>query len=763
MLRRLDVKEPWRSLKPGYWPTDIPLGGRTVLYGHNGSGKSTLAELLLHIAENDAPVNTVWEDDAGKKVTLQPGDKGPAIGMAVFTRKWVQENLAAFLDGEGASAIVTLGRDAIEAKGTEERLAAEIEDLEKQASEADRHRKQAAKDVKDAATQVQDKIIAGLKQFDYDHFTKNRYSVPNVTERLRSWKGQFPTEEACAEALARLDGDAPTELADVVGYQPTLSPSFNNDLAEILSDTPTRLALATLDGNPVAQRWVEEGISLHSDYSECLFCASEVTPERREQLARHFDESWMSIRQLATDMRSKVQAEAQSLQAWRRAFPEADSLEEDLRAAYEQAIATIDSKINPCLESLTKAETCLNDKINDPSSTPPTATVSVAKELQTATVPAGLISEHNDRARRHAELSAERRDLVLDHIVGSVSASFVSLCQRSETLEEDFAGRSKAVEVAMRELEKVRQAQFTTKHMADTLTHDLARVYGKNHLSVEVTEDGKSYACRRGQKSATDLSEGERTTLSLLYFLRKLEDEQTSGVDPAQRIVVVDDPSSSLDRESLFATHQWLVDTLAKFGQFIVLTHDFGLLRLFLKSQKNAWGSSMKAIRKQDADEIRFPRVSFLEMYASDVGDDRQSAICQLPEVLLRSTSEYAYLFQMVMAGVAEPDDHDRLFLLPNAARRVLEIFASYKAPHRSDFKQQLEVLVAQLDGEPFRDVYDFCNRYSHGEGHESVDVLDARTVYKQIRRCLEFLRALDEAHFANMCEATKVDPSVLG
>ncbi len=33
---------------------------------------------------------------------------------------------------------------------------------------------------------------------------------------------------------------------------------------------------------------------------------------------------------------------------------------------------------------------------------------------------------------------------------------------------------------------------------------------------------------------------------------------------------------------------------------------------------------------------------------------------------------------------------------------------------------------------------YDFCNRYSHGEGSESVDVLDARAVQGQIRRCME-------------------------
>lgn len=75
---------------------------------------------------------------------------------------------------------------------------------------------------------------------------------------------------------------------------------------------------------------------------------------------------------------------------------------------------------------------------------------------------------------------------------------------------------------------------------------------------------------------------------------------------------------------------------------------------------------------------------------------------------------------------------------------------------------QQLEVLVQADADEPFRDVYDFCNRYSHGEGSETVEVLDARAVHGQIRRCMEFLRAIDEDHIENMCKAVRINPSVL-
>lgn len=69
--------------------------------------------------------------------------------------------------------------------------------------------------------------------------------------------------------------------------------------------------------------------------------------------------------------------------------------------------------------------------------------------------------------------------------------------------------------------------------------------------------------------------------------------------------------------------------------------------------------------------------------------------------------------------------------LLPNGARRVLEVFTSYKAPHLGTFDQRLgDLMGGDLANNPYRDVYDFCNRYSHGEGGESVDVLDARVIH---------------------------------
>ncbi|WP_332643279.1 AAA family ATPase [Aeromicrobium sp.] len=757
MLRRIDLKQPWRSLSKGFWPDDLPLGCRTVVYGHNGSGKSTLAELLMSLADGESAAEIVWEGDDRIRTTVRPGGSSPSPFMAVFTRKWVEANLSDFLDGDNASAIVTLGKAAIDAKEEETRLEQEIERLRTEVNEAEKQRKAADQKVEKLAREIQDRIISELKEFDYNHYTKNRYSVVKVGEDLRKYKGDFPDANAHAEALKRLGEVTLAPISEIAPPPAGVGVQLAG-LTSLLGDTPTRVALEALDDNPPAQTWVEEGLGLHEELTHCLFCAGPVTDERRRQLTLHFDESWLQIRSRAKQLLTAVTHEKATIAAWHKSLPAASLLASDLQPVYEESVAKAKAETENRVLALEAVEHALDAKAHDPSATPEVPNWSALANAPSVTVLATAIREHNDQARRHDEVTTERKQTVFDHLVGSRSQVFRELEAQAKDASTRSETSRRAAGLAERRLEEVRQEQFTTNEMAEKLTLDLARVYGKNHLSVAVTSDGKSYACRRGDEAGTDLSDGERTTLSLLYFLRKLEDEQVPGGDPSQRIVVIDDPSSSLDREALFATHQWLIDTLKGFGQFVILTHDFGLLRLFIKSQKSAWGSSLKRIREGAADEIRFPKVTFLEMFAASVDGERGSRIGKLPLLLLNSTSEYAYLFSMVMAGVADSEDHERLFLLPNAARRVLEVFASYKAPHRTDFLQQLEVLVATKEGEPFRDVYDFCNRYSHGEGSESIDVLDARAVHGQIRRCMELLRAVDGEHFDRMCTATKID-----
>lgn len=256
MLRRLDVKTPWRSLSTGFWSSDFPLGKRTIVYGHNGSGKSTVAELLLSLAESNSAAGVIWEDEKGHKTTVRAGGASPSPHMAVYTRKWVEENLSAFLDGASAAAIVTLGKEAIDAKGEEERLLGEVDRLNSEAREAKKSQDTAEKKFKELAKAVQERIISELQTFDYQHFTRSRYSIPKIEENLRAYKGNFPDATSHTEALQRLGEGAPSPVAEV-SAPPSAVASDLGVLANLLSETPTRVAIEALENSTASQAWVE--------------------------------------------------------------------------------------------------------------------------------------------------------------------------------------------------------------------------------------------------------------------------------------------------------------------------------------------------------------------------------------------------------------------------------------------------------------------------------------------------------------------------
>jgi wobble nucleotide-excising tRNase len=117
----------------------------------------------------------------------------------------------------------------------------------------------------------------------------------------------------------------------------------------------------------------------------------------------------------------------------------------------------------------------------------------------------------------------------------------------------------------------------------------LKRYLGHSELQLSVEETG--YAITRAGVRAEGLSEGERTAIALLYFLKSLEDRD---FDLAHGVVVLDDPVSSLDQNALFAAFGFLRARTQPAGQLFILTHSFLLFRL-----TREWFSHLKGQDKR--------------------------------------------------------------------------------------------------------------------------------------------------------------------
>ena len=192
---------------------------------------------------------------------------------------------------------------------------------------------------------------------------------------------------------------------------------------------------------------------------------------------------------------------------------------------------------------------------------------------------------------------------------------------------------------------------------------------GRTELEVAAREDG--YELRRsGKRVEGSFSEGEKTAIALCYFLSTLEAEGRKRQD---LIVIVDDPISSLDTKALNYSFSILKSLLGGVSQLFLLTHNLHFMNEAKKWLKN---------KTNKENEEATATLLFLDAVQQDGELGLSSSIKELPKYIRDYESEYQYLFHLVKQFAESPDGlTGYLYVMPNAMRKVLEIFLAFKFP----------------------------------------------------------------------------------
>jgi energy-coupling factor transporter ATP-binding protein EcfA2 len=158
--------------------------------------------------------------------------------------------------------------------------------------------------------------------------------------------------------------------------------------------------------------------------------------------------------------------------------------------------------------------------------------------------------------------------------VGEAHAEFVQFSEvvtNASTALEDIKTKPADIQSRIDELER---AILEHRRPGDELTKELHAYLGRDELRFEVR--GSGYALTRDGQPVSHLSEGERTAIAFLYFLKSLQDK---AFDMSKGIVVIDDPVSSLDANSLFSAFGYMKERTKECGQLFILTHNFQFFR----------------------------------------------------------------------------------------------------------------------------------------------------------------------------------------
>ena len=727
------------------WPADLPEFARfNLIYGWNGSGKTTLSSLLRHLQNRTA----VTEGDIQFEVDGRPlagntVDTSPVPAVRVFDRDCVEKTVRA--NADALDPIYFLGLDSIERQQQLEELRRTLATVNADTDTAQATAEAAERTIDrfriDKASLIKG-ALTSAKFTKYNNHDKRNFRRAVEALTVDTYRNHLRDEKQKEEFLLQKEAQM-LDAVPLLSYErPALNGRTTARLREFLTRRVASRALDELAAYPDVARWVQRGLDLHTGTHQantCRFCGQALSADRRECLEAHFNDAFVAFqRTLADEIRSLSSMRVQ-LDGIR--FIDESRLYQHLRGDYVQAVSRAREVVADSVEQLRAIEAALERKKGTPFE-------EVAWPGQ-ATVPetGGWLSTElesvNSVLRKHNEMTTEFQ-ATMESACSALEMSYVAeaFLEYKEKVDAITAAQVAIQELTARAGELERQIAGMERDIvehrrpADELNRELRAYLGHDQLTIAVRDTG--YSITRAGQPATHLSEGEKTAITFLYFLKSL---QAKDFDLTKSVVVIDDPVSSLDASALFSAFGYMKERVKDTGQLFVLTHNFSFFR-----QVRNW---FHHLRGQDRRQQRF---YFLTAYSSD--GRRLARIGQLDSLLREYQSEYHYLFKLLKTEADRPDGDvalERLYGVPNIARRLLESFLAFRHPDARTLYDRVQLI--DFDRERKVRIIRLVETYSHSDslddpGHDPTLLTETRLV---VRDVLALIQASDPAHHAAM------------
>lgn len=742
-----------------------------LIYGQNGSGKSTLASLFRDCSlDDETPPAAALElevEQSGTRSNVSESDQLFWPRMRVFNADYMRQNLR-FDEATGPSpdSHLTLGKPTIDAEKRLKEVNERLAEIQPKLQPAQTEAQTAERQLDRRTTEVAGGVVTDLRNSSVATYrATNTYTKAHVRTLL----------EGDADVLVGASSDVAVDLATALSSTmptPSLTPPATLSEAEAVQAARDLLetdvvvkVIDTLRGHPDRAGWVQEGIALHEDLDTCLFCGQPLTKHRKEELAAHFD---TTLTTLQSDISALIETLEDSVKAsleYRDQIPKDGELYPELagelrsvRAGYRTAHDVYSRQVELLIQAL-------KSKHSNPFQTPDLAEDFDLTGPPTAAVE-GVIKKHQDKSDSHSEEVA-------------AAARRVELARVKEFSEEyaerksDVAAKQTAATDLQTEIQELRQEIVALQNVgtdpvpsAEELTKNVARLLGRADLKFTTGADGKHYVIERVGRPARHLSEGERTAIALLHFLIGVRKDVTAGDEP---IVVIDDPVSSLDDGILFGASSYLWSELVTStfaSQVFLLTHNFELFRQWLVQLENA------GTRVADGFTVHEIRA----LYRTDKSGEthRRPQIdpwTDNDKLSRRLRSQYHFLFAIVAESVIEAspglslaEQMNVLALAPNAARKMLESFLSFRFPqHIGSFHAGVVAALGVVQDQSIRThVERYLHAYSHNEEGNISTPVDPSEATVVLRSLFQMMRVVDEGHFDSMCKALLIDSALL-
>lgn len=678
---------------------------RNIIYGWNYSGKTTLSRIFSSLEKgaldpsfSDADFKIVLTDNT--EITTKNLGSLPSK-VRVFNADYIRENLK----WDAGSSFSPISFDV----GENVTLRSEYEQNEKKILriKGDKNQKgrieryqgdqnllsDFEKILSREAKTIKNETFQSLIEFDLRHL---KAIVPKVQNSLEDHIIKDEVELSTVRKTA-LSSNNKTNISPIKISTNLIK--YSTEVVEILKSEPRQSDLIeVLEDNEQLYKWSKNGLTLHENLRECSFCGSKLTDLRIEQLKSYFSNQSAILRDRIQNCRTNLETEKNNFKT--SLFPpNKHELTESCQEEFEKCINTLDSICEEFHATVKTLMDDLNRKENGSiftSISPSTIDLTVdSRLLECVTRINAIIARHNNIVANFTREQQQSRDKLKNHCVADLL--------NRENFKEKSLKKHKADKIIKRYLSIAQKLELKNQQILamlksvvagkDALNRFIKSFLNRDDIYIEVTSEDK-FHLKRGDKLASNLSEGEKTAISFAHFLVTLESLFKEG-KLRETVVFIDDPISSLDGNHIAQVYALInsfffrkIDpddskkVVSCFKQLFISTHNFEFFSFLQDSSP----------MKKKKDEFVRCEYYFIQRLSKD-----QSSIAPLPSRLRKTKSEYVFLYELLHEfherGCSMNDD---IFLLiPNAIRRFLEIYSLAKLPGTTtEIDQRLDILM---------------------------------------------------------------------
>lgn len=578
MIKSIQIKDVASYSSEGVFIDDLKLVN--FIYGANGSGKTTISNFIVNRDESKhSSCKLEWHNNQ-------------LLTTYVYNKEFREKS---FFKGD-IPGVFTLGKASVEQMKVLGDKKEEIKELRKVALEEKGRLKGYDNQINDEVNRFKETVWdsfskpykASFKEAFRKCWTKERFKIRILQEFKDNSANLFSKEELLDQAKT-IFGEKP----QVIDPLPLLMVARLKEIEELAiwgtpivgkKDVPIAELIDELENSD----WVDKG-QRFMNADTCPFCQQKtINDDFKKQLESFFDEAYKNKLNEVDRLGHEYVELSTNLVLQVNRLQQREEVEGNTKldwASFKTETELLESRLN-------ETKKLIGDKFKEPSRKFSIIVLTdLYGRLNKRIIEANkAIKEHNEVVRNfntsHKILVQSIWRFIVEEARPTIEAytkAINGIIKRRAILQETHKNTNRKGVQLKKEIEEL-TAGTTGVEFSEMEMNNLLELYGFNGFRiVRSTENENCYQIQRedGALVESSLSEGEVTFITFLYFYQLAKGGHTEEAVNERRVLVVDDPVSSLDSNVLFVVSSLLRRYINEIRsgegnvvQLVLLTHN---------------------------------------------------------------------------------------------------------------------------------------------------------------------------------------------